>query len=198
MANLVYWYQTQMPEELIDIVCRDLETFDNEFGSAQTLNGEVHYNIRDSKTQWIPETHWITGLCCHYVALANQRNFRYDLDAGFEHAGHLQYTSYEPGEYYHWHVDGDLANCLDPLKSSHEDLSTEKSRKLSFVLQLSSPEDYTGGEMQIQYSDRNTSFMPKARGTIIVFDSRCLHRVKKVTSGRRKSLVGWVSGPRWK
>lgn len=197
MANLVYWYQTQMPEELVDIVCRDLEQSES-FESAKTLNGGLNLPVRDSKTQWIPESHWVTGLCWHYVMLANQRNFMYDIDAGFENAGHLQYTSYEPGEYYHWHVDGDLANCLDPTRSNPVDLISEKSRKLSFVLQLSSPEDYTGGEMQLQYSGGQTGFMPKTRGTIIVFDSRCLHRVKKIITGRRKSLVGWVAGPRWK
>jgi PKHD-type hydroxylase len=32
----------------------------------------------------------------------------------------------------------------------------------------------------------------------MLFDSRTPHRVRKVRSGLRKSLVGWVVGPRWK
>ena len=38
----------------------------------------------------------------------------------------------------------------------------------------------------------------KEKGTIIIFDSRMRHRVRKVKSGTRKSIVGWVEGPRWK
>jgi PKHD-type hydroxylase len=40
--------------------------------------------------------------------------------------------------------------------------------------------------------------MPKQKGTIAFFDSRTPHRVKKVKSGVRKSLVGWVIGPRFR
>lgn len=196
MANMMCWYQTAMPEDLINVVLNDLKSFDN-FTPARTINGNVTYDVRDSKTNWIPAQHWITGLCWHYVMLANKTNYLYDID-GFENEGMLQYTSYEPGEYYNWHVDGDLANCLDLLHDTPEEVAKEKVRKLSFVLQLSSPEEYTGGEMQIQYASNDTAFLPKTRGSIAVFDSRCLHRVKKVLSGRRKSIVGWVSGPRWK
>ena len=74
----------------------------------------------------------------------------------------------------------------------------EYVRKLSFSLQLSDPEDYTGGEVQFMDNGRKTYFAPKQRGTLIMFDSRTPHRVRKVKSGMRKSLVGWVVGPRWR
>ena len=41
-------------------------------------------------------------------------------------------------------------------------------------------------------------FAPKQKGTLIVFDSRTKHRVRTVKTGLRKSIVGWVVGPRWK
>jgi PKHD-type hydroxylase len=74
----------------------------------------------------------------------------------------------------------------------------EYVRKLSFSLQLSDPEDYTGGEVQFMDNSRKTYFAPKQRGTLIMFDSRTPHRVRKVKSGMRKSLVGWVVGKRWR
>ena len=77
-------------------------------------------------------------------------------------------------------------------------LQGEYVRKLSFSLQLSDPEDYTGGEVQFMDNGRKTYFAPKQRGTLIMFDSRTPHRVRKVKSGMRKSLVGWVCGPRWR
>ena len=74
----------------------------------------------------------------------------------------------------------------------------ELIRKLSVVVQLSDPEDYEGGNLQIMSEDGKSYFVPRQRGTIVVFDSRAQHRVLKVTKGVRKSLVGWVVGPRWK
>jgi predicted GIY-YIG superfamily endonuclease len=41
-------------------------------------------------------------------------------------------------------------------------------------------------------------FAPKKKGVLIVFDSRAPHRVRKVTKGVRKSIVGWSVGPRWR
>ena len=65
----------------------------------------------------------------------------------------------------------------------------ESSRKLSFSLQLSNEDDYEGGELQF-LSDENISYYaPKKRGTLVIFDSRSRHRVTKVRSGVRRSLV---------
>jgi len=46
--------------------------------------------------------------------------------------------------------------------------------------------------------DGKSYIAPRQRGTIILFDSRTQHRVQKVTSGVRKSLVGWTVGPRFR
>ena len=198
MADALKWYMTSAPEELIEVITNSLSTFDPQFDTAKTSSGVV-LDIRDSKTFWINSGHWISGFCWHYVMLANRNSFQYDIDR-FENDT-LQYTSYDVGEYYHWHVDGDISSLLQPDSNPQNNFiqsNTEKSRKLSFIMQLSSPEEYRGGEVQLQFSDRSTAFLPKQRGTIAIFDSRTLHRVKKVTEGRRKSLVGWIEGPRWK
>jgi len=65
-------------------------------------------------------------------------------------------------------------------------------------MQLSDPEDYEGGNLQLMDENGKTYFAPRTRGTIIIFDSRTQHRVLKVTSGVRRSIVAWVVGPRWK
>ena len=101
----------------------------------------------------------------------------------------MQYTSYSKGEYYGWHNDAGLSSVQSP---------NDTIRKLSITIQLSDPEDYSGGEVQFMRDDGRTYFAPKEKGTIIIFDSRVAHRARKVYSGTRKSLVGWVIGPRWK
>ena len=84
--------------------------------------------------------------------LANKNNFLYDVTE-FE-SGTLQYTSYHPGEYYHWHVDGDIANYQNSCDGGHE----ESVRKLSIIVQLTDPSEYTGGEVQLQFTDKKTHF----------------------------------------
>ena len=121
----------------------------------------------------------------------------------------LQYTVYGEGEYYGWHNDAGLASYYKPVSSGNrghgEELfqdfvneNCEKVRKLSFSLLLSDPETYEGGNLQLLDEAGKSYIAPRQRGTIILFDSRTQHRVQKVRSGVRKSLVGWVVGNRWK
>ena len=55
-------------------------------------------------------------------------------------------------------------------------------------------------DKSVQFMDESgkSYFAPRQRGAIVLFDSRTQHRVLKVTKGVRRSLVGWVVGPRWK
>ena len=68
-------------------------------------------------------------------------------------------------------------------------------RKLSFAMQLSDPDDYEGGNVQLLDEAGNSYIVPRKRGTIVLFDSRTQHRVLKVTKGTRKSIVGWTVTP---
>ena len=84
------------------------------------------------------------------------------------------------------------------IRDSNAILQGEYTRKLSFTLQLTDPKDYTGGELEFIDNSNQRFMAPKTRGTLVVFDSRVRHRVRKVKTGLRKSIVGWVVGPRWK
>ena len=202
MAFQTMWYHTDLPDELVDIMVKDLEQYNDRMDLSQLYGGSTDIKQRNSKNTWIPTSSWIGAFCLSYVERANRENFLYDIE-GFD-GENMQYTQYGEGEYYHWHIDGGLANCHKPgcqkdtWGNDFVQTSSEKVRKLSFALQLSSHEDYGGGEFQFQDDNNNSYFAPKRRGTIIIFDSRSRHRVKRVTRGVRRSLVGWVMGPRWK
>ena len=198
MSMETLWYFTQMPPELISLVEKDLQQFDSSLQTAYTAGG-VDLKKRDSKTTWINSSHWVAGLCFHYVLLANRQNFLYDID-GWD-GETMQYTAYESGEYYGWHQDTGLPSMGMPTEDAQETFlmkGSEKVRKLSFIMQLSNPDEYSGGEVELKRDNGKSYFLPKERGTIIVFDSRVQHQACEVNSGLRKSLVGWVSGPRWK
>ena len=72
-------------------------------------------------------------------------------------------------------------------------------RKISISIWLNDPDEYEGGELDIEVGGPrddlryHTFKLPK--GSIIVFPSHSWHRVRPVTSGVRKSLVVWFSGP---
>jgi PKHD-type hydroxylase len=138
---------------------------------------------------------------------ANRENFLYDLTN--IQGSSMQYTVYGEGQFYNWHQDLGISgfykpNVLpgqcDPQSNAHDFITreTEYIRKLSFSLQLSDAEEYEGGQFQLLDETNRIYTAPKKRGTLILFDARASHRVRKVKNGTRKSIVGWIVGPRWK
>ena len=199
MANQLMWYHTKLPGSIIDNIESDLSQFDCKFTESKVEGSGIDYSRRKNKTYFLEAHNWISGLCYHYISLANKNNFRYDID-GFAN-DLIQYSSYKEGEYYHWHVDSSIGVSIIPGENKEENfikLGSEQIRKLSITLQLSNPEDYSGGEFQLLTDENESFFAPKEKGTIVIFDSRLRHRVRKVNWGERKSLVGWAVGPRWK
>ena len=71
---------------------------------------------------------------------------------------------------------------------------------LAFTLQLSDPDEYEGGDVELAVNDdlEDPITLPKERGQMCIFDTRTKHRVLPVTKGTRHTLVGWAIGPRWK
>jgi len=210
MANIATWYSTVLPAELLESFERDLPSLDLKLQPSTTNKGQVEPKFRNSKNCWISTTHWMSGLIWHHVMRANRENFMYDLH-GFD-GEVLQYTSYGEGGYYNWHVDQGLAGLMVPPQKIANLLLTKEEaeqwvmmqaqcvRKLSFSLLLSDPSEFSGGDLQFnnigQYAQ--SFFAPREMGQVVIFDSRIPHRVTKIKSGVRKSLVGWVVGPRWR
>ena len=208
MAYQSIWYFTDLPADIVNIIERDVsEKFDMNMGESRLDGNTVNKDKRNSYNAWIPTTHWVGGFLWHYVQRANRENFLYDLRC--IDAESMQYTRYAEGQYYTWHNDSGLAVHYKPVSNGdhketdkkHQDFINENAelvRKLSFTLQLSDPDDYEGGNVQLLDETGESYIAPRQRGCIILFDSRTQHRVLKVTKGTRKSIVGWVVGPRWK
>ena len=206
MAFQSIWYFTDLPTEVVDILEKDLEENFEPGMEDSKLHGDVlNQDKRNSQNTWIPSHHWIGGFLWHYVQRANRENFLYDL-RNIDNES-LQFTKYGIGEYYDWHNDAGIAchykpvsagNRVEGLAQDFVNENIELVRKLSFSVQLSDPDDYEGGNVQFLDENGENYFAPRQRGSIILFDSRTQHRVLKVTKGTRKSIVGWVVGPRWK
>ena len=213
MAYQSIWYHTGLPKDIVNILDDYVsENFDSEMRDSELIGRHKDKNKRNSENAWIDTNHWIAGFIWHYVNKANRENFRYDLTN--IDGENLQYTKYSEGQYYNWHNDAGISNYYKPqyvgnsgnFDDEPNNLQTtdflkancELVRKLSFTLQLSDPDEYEGGNVQLIDEAGRSYIAPRQRGTIILFDSRTQHRVIKVKKGVRKSIVGWVLGPRWK
>ena len=129
----------------------------------------------ESRYQWLYERVWAAAQEC------NRRFFCVDI-AGVE--ANIQLARYDSSDhgFYDWHTD--FAGYR-PL------------RKLSVSIQLSRPDDYEGGDLELMHLPRPTK-LDRTRGSFIVFPSFMLHRVAPVTRGTRWSLVAWILGNRWR
>lgn len=192
------WYvnDTKLP----DILCNEINTYferNIQPKPGQESSGRQGYRIVDAR--WAQTGDWIAPFIWNYVDRINNENFEYDITTlAFNEVHHL---TYKPGYQYGWHSDDYVCNATRPgpidwgvLDFEHK----EYVRKLSFTLQLSHPSEYTGGDLQILDVPNETFFCPKDRGSLMVFDSRCVHRVMPVKTGVRKCLVGWALGPKWR
>ena len=145
---------------------------------------EVNDNIRRSELNWLnkdSECAWVFERLAHVVESLNADYFGFDL-TGFGES--IQLTNYHEARQgtYVWHQDFGSSGI---------------SRKLSIVLQLSDPNEYEGGELQLLTRKEPTSIQKK-RGLITVFPAWTLHQVTPVVKGTRQTLVTWISGPAFK
>lgn len=148
----------------------------------------VDERIRVSQTAWFAR--WDAGLLPLFERLrlmgkmANANAFGLNLDDFYE----CQFTIYDSANqgHYHKHID----NCWkpDPAKAKAFE------RKMSMVVQLSTPESYEGGRLELE-NDPLTDDKFRDQGDVIFFPSWNRHAVAPVTAGVRYSLVGWFVGP---
>lgn len=146
---------------------------------ASTFN-DSGADIRKSRVTWIKDKR-ILNLLFDYVDMANRNAFNLHI---YKKAD-IQFTEYlaTEGGHYNWHHDIDW-NRNDGL-----------DRKLSITLQLSSPDEYEGGDFL--FNECQSPSQAKEKGTILIFPSYLQHKVNPVTKGTRKSLVAWFEGPKW-
>lgn len=180
LSNWYYFKQGFSEDEIQQI----FELAGNqEFKKAELeTQSDASGQIRKSQIKWldtdIPGIHWLYEKFAKMCMEANTALWQFELNGMQEQ---LQFGVYKgDGGHYDWHMD------VGP--------GMAQQRKISIVLQLSEPHAYEGGEFEL-FVNNEVSKLPKEKGTVILFPSYCMHRVTPVTSGERKSLVLWVSGP---
>ena len=184
-GNNFVWFESTLAPYVITGLTAELKNYEENMIESQVSNGDVPKKLRNSRNMWIPQNHWVAGMLSHYVYGANREHWQYDLSYGIDN-GMIQYTYYDKGMHYNWHVDYVMTPPNEPL-----------SRKISFSLGISDIDDYEGGELSTKM-DRNERSYKLDKGEIFVFPSWMLHRVTPVTSGTRYSMVMWNLGAPWR
>jgi PKHD-type hydroxylase len=161
-------------EEVID------ETGLESAGVIKGQDDEDFGHIRKTDIGWLAgseKTEPIYQKIAQMVRIANDNHFHYSLS----YIETLQYGEYKDGGHYDYHTDS-------PINGKDND-----NRKLSFSILLNDPSEYEGGELEIPAPGVGKITVEK--NCALFFPSFMPHRVCPVTSGVRKSLVGWVHGP---
>ena len=151
---------------------------------ATTVGGPE--DVRKSKIRWIPQNTewvWLYEKLAGYVEEANKALWQFDLYTLPEKIQFTEYHSIDKG-HYDWHQD------IGPNILS--------KRKISITVQLSGPDDYEGGVLEMWSGGNNIITAHKGRGSVFIFPSYMMHRVTPVTKGVRKSFVLWVGGSHYR
>lgn len=176
-----YYFTNAFTEQEIEEIIKIGESISKVIATTvggDGVDGQVT-NYRKSEVSWInrkENTKWIYDRISDLAIKANSEMWNFDI---WDFQDDLQYTTYYgDGGHYDWHADLGVGIS---------------NRKLSIVLQLSDPNDYEGGDLQMNPGG-NILTVPKEKGLICFFPSFMLHRVTPLTSGLRRSLVVWLCG----
>ena len=154
--------------------------------TSGTVNGSISdYRVCDIAWLKSDETEsdfdWVYATLTDAIKKVNNEYFQFDLT----HLTALQFTVYDGKNNSNYQKHMDLGRPFP-------------NRKLSFSIQLSDDNEYTGGDLRFHYIKTQPEIAPRTRGKIIFFPTWTVHDVTPVTQGIRYSLVGWVNGPNFK
>lgn len=177
-----YYFSNIFTDEQLETI----KELSKKYGKVDgNIGGTVDLTYRVSNICWFPvndETKFIYDTAIRLAKTANSRMWLFHLTNVKDKIQHAEYKADPEGNggHYDWHMD-----------FGRDQYST---RKLSMSIQLSDPSEYEGGDLEFLINRTHVK-APKNKGAIIFFPSYLTHRVTKVTSGTRNSLVTWFHGP---
>ena len=179
-----YWYRAGFSKEELEKIYTDLENVP--FEKATTLAGNSEKDVRSSRIKWIPKNkqwEWLYQKLMNMAVDANDNLWDFDLISADEKIQYTEYLAEDEG-HYTWHQD------IGPGMASQ--------RKVSITVQLSESDEYEGGDLELWRGGNNVVTAERGAGVTVLFPSYLMHRVTKVTKGKRRSFVLWVGGQHYK
>jgi PKHD-type hydroxylase len=182
-----YWYKQGFTKEELDQIYNNVAQLP--FENATILgenNIEAIKAIRSSSIKWIPKNQnwqWLYDKLMNMATEANKALWDFDLISVDEKIQYTEYYDTAEG-HYTWHQDIGTGNA--------------SKRKVSITVQLSDPEEYEGGDLEMWQGGESVIKAEKGAGVVFIFPSYMMHRVTKVTKGTRRSFVLWVGGQHYR
>lgn len=172
-----------IPPALTLAVKTFVQTKKSEPAEALDPNGITR---RSASVIWIKEQ----ALLAPFLDIARTINRDTAWDFDIDVLEPLQYTEYAPGDEYGWHCDQHRIPYADG-----------RVRKFSFSVFLN--DDFEGGAFDLEIHAPNVevrylTFERMKPNTALFFQADLWHRVRPVSQGVRKSLVGWVLGKKFR
>ena len=147
-----------------------LELWSDQINSGNTIHVAKSQKLRGDKEAFpfIPIK--------EATKLANDQVYKFAVD-GIIAQDHPQIIKYTKKGFYDWHND------LNPAFNT---------RKLTFIINLSHPDECEGGKLEFLNSD--TSELFNQQGAIIIFPSFTAHRITPVKKGNKSIVIGHIHG----
>ena len=141
------------------------------------------HNLRNAELVWMDDVDgmaWVMERLIELVRRSNNNQFDFNLS---EFAESPQVASYKASEggHFAWHSDIGGGPAAE-------------KRKLTLVLQLSKPNSYEGGDLEIM-PGAHVLAANRDQGCASIFPSFSLHQVTPVKRGIRHSMTVWAHGP---
>ena len=163
-------FHITLPDNFCNRVIKENESLDIIDGTVESKDK----NRRSSKISWVPQDKFPKELQ-QCIDSANKL-YNFSLHE-FES---LQYSRYEEGDHYDWHVD----NHSKPYNNG-------MIRKLSFSICLN--DEFEGGGLQI-WNDK----IDAKKGRIVIFPSFAAHRVLEFDKKDRYTMITFIKGNTFK
>ena len=183
--NSIKYFTSALSGRLCDEILQYALTQKREEANVVSSSDDL-FKVRNSSVAFLNDS-WIFKEIQPYINIANEEaKWNFDLDT----CEPFQFTEYDGSkkQHYSWHVDYNPKPFKDNLV-----------RKLSATVSLVDGSSYEGGDLEFSFRD-GYEIIDKVcdeirpRGSIVVFPSFTMHRVKPVTAGTRYSLVAWTLG----
>lgn len=180
-----YWFEEGFTPEELNRLEQQVQEIPSQPGITEAGGQDKGEGLeaRNSMIKWVPfsaETKWIYDKIGDMAKTANDEMFHFDLNNMPEQIQYTEYYGTNKG-HYDWHMDIGTEGYM-------------KFRKISVTVQLSGPDEYEGGELQLWTGGQYPLTAPRGKGNVVIFPSFMMHRVTPVTEGTRKSFVLWLGG----
>tara|TARA_B100001113_G_scaffold325489_1_gene297812 strand:- start:148 stop:735 length:588 start_codon:yes stop_codon:yes gene_type:complete len=171
----------EVPNVLTSKECEKISNYCSSKCKASTVGeGHLDVNVRNSRNCFLtPQDKSISDLINKVIKAFVQVSAE-AFDFPIAIIDEIQYAEYIEGMFYDYHIDaGD---------------TPQYDRDLSASFILSSSKDYTGGDLTFD-TIAGIQTPECDKGDLVIFPSTLSHKVDKVLSGKRSSLVIWGRRP---